>query len=282
MLGVVAVTGRMFGMCLDVPGLDGASSCGFLTWVGVSEWQGRGGDGAKRQANNLARPGVFDLLASVAGQILQDAGSGDPNKAKQSGEEACKERAQSDLDSQITSAESVKDLASVDKPQAGGERAASAGGMTDACTVGDVCGQGSSDVEMASCAVRTPSQEEERKAFVKDVSADEGNGAAVDMDASAVEDLVSAVTSRGIPVSRFAFVCGVSIWRRYRVSSRIMKRLLESVEQCGRDADGMCTWTPWYPDAAVGAGSGVAAYGVQRKSIGREVWVGGGPVACVF
>ncbi|KAG0563321.1 hypothetical protein KC19_8G021400 [Ceratodon purpureus] len=153
--------------------------------------RGRGGDAAKRQANNLTRTGVFDLLATVAGQILQDAGSEDPNKTKQTHQEASKDKPQSDLDSQITSLESVKDFTSVDKPQPAGKPTVNADGFTDVCMIKDISVQASNDLETVSCAVRTPSQEEKRKVFVKDVLVDEGNGAPVHMNVSPLEDLTT-------------------------------------------------------------------------------------------
>ncbi|KAG0605748.1 hypothetical protein M758_9G084800 [Ceratodon purpureus] len=149
----------------------------------------RGGDAAKRQANNLARTGVFDLLATVAGQILQDAGSEDPNKTKEGHQDSTKDKSQSDLDSQITSLGSVKDFTSVDKPQSAGKPMEYSGCNTNVCTIKDVSDQGSNIVETMSCVVRTPSQEEDRKAFVKDVLVDEGNGAFVHTNASSVGDL---------------------------------------------------------------------------------------------
>jgi hypothetical protein len=157
----------------------------------LTKYQGRGGDAAKRQASNLARTGVFDLLATVAGQILQDAGSEGPNKTKQSHQEASKDKAQSDLDSQITSLESVKDFTSVDKPQSAGKPTVNADGRKDVSTIKDASVQASNDLETVSCVVRTPAQEEERKVFVKDVLVDEGNGAPVHMSASPLEDLVN-------------------------------------------------------------------------------------------
>ena len=168
----------------------------------MAQHQGRGGDAAKRQANNLARTGVFDLLATVAGQILQDAGSEDPNKTKQLHQDAFKEKAQSDIDSQITSLESVKDFSSVDKPQSAGKTTVNA----DVCTIKDVSDQGSNDLETVSCVVRTPSQEEERKIFVKNVLVDEGNGAPVHMNASPLEDPVNILTMLDFTLSFILFL----------------------------------------------------------------------------
>lgn len=160
----------------------------------MTEHQSRGGDAAKRQANNLARTGVFDLLATVAGQILQDAGSEDPNKTKEGHQDSTKDKSQSDLDSQITSLGSVKDFTSVDKPQSAGKPMEYSGCNTNVCTIKDVSDQGSNIVETMSCVVRTPSQEEDRKAFVKDVLVDESNGAFVHTNASSVGDLVNILT----------------------------------------------------------------------------------------
>lgn len=138
---------------------------------------------------------MFELLATVAGQILQDAGSEEPNKSKQIQEEGSKEKSQSDIDSQVTSLGSVRDFTSVDKPQSVGKATSDRDDHTNVSTIEDVSVQGSNGVETMSCGVRTPSQEEERKTFVKDVSASEGNGALVQMNASSVEDQVNMVTA---------------------------------------------------------------------------------------
>lgn len=138
---------------------------------------------------------MFELLATVAGQILQDAGSEDPSKANQIQEEASKEKSQSDLDSQVTSLGSVKDFTSVDKPHLIAKPTADGNDHANGSTVEDVSVQGSNGVETVSCGVRTPSQEDERKGCVQDLSASEGNGALVNTNTSALEEQVSLVTT---------------------------------------------------------------------------------------
>jgi len=138
---------------------------------------------------------VFELLATVAGQILQDAGSEDPNKSKEAEQEAVKEKSQSDLDSQVTSLGSVRDFTSVDKPQSVGKPSSDGDDPTNLSTVEDVSVEGSNGVETVRYGARTPSREEERKAFVKDVSASEGNGALVHTNASSPEEQVNVVTT---------------------------------------------------------------------------------------
>ena len=143
---------------------------------------------------------MFELLATVAGQILQDAGSEDPNKSKQTQQEASKEKSQSDLDSQVTSLGSVRDFTSVDKPQSDGKPPSEGDDQMNLSTVEDVFVQGS------KCGVRTPSQEEERKSFVKDVSASEGNVALVHTNASSPDEQVNVVTTSVFSISE-SFAC---------------------------------------------------------------------------
>lgn len=141
---------------------------------------------------NLARTGVFELLATVAGQILQDARSDDPNGAKQGDGEGARGKSQSGMDSQISGLDSVKDFTSVDKPQSSGSGNAYAGGVTHVSSVDEVSVEGSNDGESASCGARSPAQEEDRGAFVKDVAVDEGSGAVVHTKGSAMEGVVMA------------------------------------------------------------------------------------------
>lgn len=169
--------------------------------------RGRGGDAAKRQGNNRSGTGVFELLATVAGQILQDAGSEDPNKSKQTQQEASKEKSQSDLDSQVTSLGSVRDFTSVDKPQSdGGKPPPEGDDQMNLSTIEDVFVQGSKGLEGVKCGVRIPSQEEERRSFVKDVSASEVNAALVHTNASSPEEQVNVVRTFVFSISE-TFAC---------------------------------------------------------------------------
>lgn len=161
----------------------------------MTEVQGRSGDAAKGHGVNLARTGVFELLATVAGQILQDARSDDPNGAKQGDGEGARGKSQSGMDSQISGLDSVKDFTSVDKPQSSGSGNAYAGGVTHVSSVDEVSVEGSNDGESASCGARSPAQEEDRGAFVKDVAVDEGSGAVVHTKGSAMEGVVSVAAT---------------------------------------------------------------------------------------
>lgn len=162
----------------------------FFVFTDLFPIQSRAGEAAKRQFNTLTRTGVFDLLATVAGQILQDDGVQEPNVTKQGHQEVCKEKSLS-ADSQLTSLES-KDLSSIDKPQCREEALVNVEGHTRMYTMKeDASLQVISDGETMSCVVRTPSQEEERKSFVKEISVDEGHGAPVHINTSPLEDQVS-------------------------------------------------------------------------------------------
>jgi hypothetical protein len=154
----------------------------------------------------------------VAGQILQDSGSEHPNKTKESHQEATKDKSQSDLDSQITSLERVKDLTSVDKPQSAGKPMEHADCITNVCTIKDVSFQASNDSETMSSVVRTPSQEEEREAFVKDVLVVESNGALVHMNASSLEDLVNFLAIHVFSSLSFSYSLSRFVLLIYKVS----------------------------------------------------------------
>lgn len=160
-----------------------------FVFINLFPIQCRAGEAAKRQSNTLARTGVFDLLATVAGQILQDDGVQEPNMTKQGHHEVCKEKSLS-ADSQLTSLES-KDLSSIDKPQCRGEALANVDHTSMYTMKEDASLQVISDGETMSCLVGTPSQEEERKSFVKEISVDEGHGAPVHINSSPLEDQVS-------------------------------------------------------------------------------------------
>lgn len=178
----------------------------FIAFIDLFPIQCRAGEAAKRQSNTLARTGVFDLLATVAGQILQDDGVQEPNMTKQGLQEVCKEKSLS-ADSQLTSLES-KDLSSIDKPQCRGEALANVEGHTSMYTMKeDASLQVNSDGETMSCLVGTPSQEEERKSFVKEISVDEGHGAPVHINSSPLEDQVSFLLNCPLCAFHYLVTC---------------------------------------------------------------------------
>lgn len=157
------------------------------------EQQGRGGDAAKREAKTLGRGGVFELLATVAGQILQGAGGEDGSRTNRGDREGAKGELEVGVDCVRASLESRKRSTSGGKPRSSGDGRAKGEGVAHVGWIGDVCGEGCNDVESTSGVVRTPSQEEERTSSVKDVAVDESNATAARMDASAMEDVVSMV-----------------------------------------------------------------------------------------
>ncbi|CAK9272417.1 unnamed protein product, partial [Sphagnum jensenii] len=78
------------------------------------------GEAARRQSAVVARTGFFELLATVAGRILQDTGinSGQCNKANNVNEqESLKENLPSEIDSQVSSVGSVTNHVVIDKRQ---------------------------------------------------------------------------------------------------------------------------------------------------------------------
>ncbi|CAK9875389.1 unnamed protein product [Sphagnum jensenii] len=80
------------------------------------------GEAARRQSAVVARTGFFELLATVAGRILQDTGinSGQCNKANNVNEqESLKENLPSEIDSQVSSSPSIeiKEITSISELQ---------------------------------------------------------------------------------------------------------------------------------------------------------------------
>nr|PNR32003.1 hypothetical protein PHYPA_026128 [Physcomitrium patens] len=167
------------------PGYDGPALPRGLR----SQRQGRGGDAAKREAKTLGRGGVFELLATVAGQILQGAGGEDGSRTNRGDREGAKGELEVGVDCVRASLESRKRSTSGGKPRSSGDGRAKGEGVAHVGWIGDVCGEGCNDVESTSGVVRTPSQEEERTSSVKDVAVDESNATAARMDASAMEDV---------------------------------------------------------------------------------------------
>ncbi len=156
--------------------------------------QGRG-EAARRQSAVVARTGFFELLATVAGRILQDTGinSGQCNKANNVNEqESLKENLPSEIDSQVSSVGSVTNHVVLDKRQSASVAfhlvAPSQLGMNEEEVQLRVAGEGKTEVvagqtqkcfQSSEAAVWSPSQEEQSNVVVKEVTpVDEDSAAA--------------------------------------------------------------------------------------------------------
>ncbi len=156
--------------------------------------QGRG-EAARRQSAVVARTGFFELLATVAGRILQDTGinSGQCNKANNINEqESLKENLPSKIDSQVSSVGSVTNHVVIDKRQSASVAfhlvAPSQLGMNEEEVQLRVVGEGETEVvagqtqncfQSSEAAVWSPSQEEQSNIVVKEVTpVDEDSAAA--------------------------------------------------------------------------------------------------------
>ncbi len=154
--------------------------------------QGRG-EAARRQSAVVARTGFFELLATVAGRILQDTGinSGQCNKANNVNEqESLKENLPSEIDSQVSSVGSVTNHVVIDKRQSASVAfhlvAPSQLGMNEeevqlrvAGKTEVVAGQTQNCFQSSEAAVWSPSQEEQSNVVVKEVTpVDEDSAAA--------------------------------------------------------------------------------------------------------
>ncbi len=156
--------------------------------------QGRG-EAARRQSAVVARTGFFELLATVAGRILQDTGinSGQCNKANNINEqESLKENLPSKIDSQVSSVGSVTNHVVIDKRQSASVAfhlvAPSQLGMNEEEVQLRVAGEGETEVvagqtqncfQSSEAAVWSPSQEEQSNIVVKEVTpVDEDSAAA--------------------------------------------------------------------------------------------------------
>jgi hypothetical protein len=143
----------------------------------------------------VARTGFFELLATVAGRILQDTGinSGQCNKANNINEqESLKENLPSKIDSQVSSVGSVTNHVVIDKRQSASVAfhlvAPSQLGMNEEEVQLRVAGEGETEVvagqtqncfQSSEAAVWSPSQEEQSNIVVKEVTpVDEDSAAA--------------------------------------------------------------------------------------------------------
>ncbi len=156
--------------------------------------QGRG-EAARRQSAVVAHTGFFELLATVAGRILQDTGinSGQCNKANNVNEqESLKENLPSEIDSHVSSVGSVTNHVVIDKRQSASVAfhlvAPSQSGMNEEEVQLRVAGEGKTEVvagqtqncfQSSEAAVWSPSQEEQSNVVVKEVTpVDEDSAAA--------------------------------------------------------------------------------------------------------
>ena len=129
----------------------------------------------------------------MAGQILQDAGVEERVKTDLDDQEPSKDKLQSETHSQISSLESVTDHTFVHKPQPEPK-------VTSRMDVSENEGTAKEEitvlanngVESQGCEAMAwiLAQEEETKAFVKDISVDESNVAPVHTTCSPLEDQV--------------------------------------------------------------------------------------------
>nr|XP_024359169.1 uncharacterized protein LOC112274163 [Physcomitrium patens] len=117
------------------PGYDGPALPRGLR----SQRQGRGGDAAKREAKTLGRGGVFELLATVAGQILQGAGGEDGSRTNRGDREGAKGELEVGVDCVRASLESRKRSTSGGKPRSSGDGRAKGEGVAHVGWIGDVC-----------------------------------------------------------------------------------------------------------------------------------------------
>lgn len=156
-------------------------------------WQGRAGEPVKRQSNGVGRTGFFELLATVAGQILQDAGVEERVNTDLGDQELSKDKLQSQTHSQISSLESVMDHTFVHKPQPEPQVTSHMDASENEGTAKEeVAALANNAVESQSCEAMAwiLAQEEETKAIVKDISVDESNVAPVHTTCSPLEDQV--------------------------------------------------------------------------------------------
>ncbi len=152
--------------------------------------QGRG-EAARRQSVVVPHKGRFELLATVAGRILQDTGVNEgQDKPKANERESLKENSPSEIDSQVSSVGSVTNHVVIDKRQSASVAfhlvAPSQLGMNEeevqlrvAGKTEVVAGQTQNCFQSSEAAVWSPSQEEQSNVVVKEVTpVDEDSAAA--------------------------------------------------------------------------------------------------------